>query len=333
MKQHFVAVDIGGSKISTLARRVGSDRDVFGEKLKTPAKGGVEAVLRLLDEQIDKLAGGRDGLKALGVAVPGHVDDAGHVLWAGNLDGWVDVPLRGILEERYEVPVYVERDANCAALGEKWTGAAKAMNDFVFLALGTGIGAGLFLNGRLYRGAHFAAGEVGNMRLFSGKAEGGPAVSEIVGKRAIKRDAERATGRRMSAAEALEQAAEKRRLRRATRKVVEYLSASVMAISSVLDPEAILFGGGTSEAGEALLGRIRKRVAPLFGTRLIRAGLGTDSQLYGALWGALKVAEGRLPEAGKGASPNFEKRASRRLIRAKRSERSKGDRSPRRQKR
>ena len=65
----------------------------------------------------------------------------------------------------------------------------------------------------------------------------------------------------MSAAEALEQAAEKRRLRRATRKVVEYLSASVMAISSVLDPEAILFGGGTSEAGEALLARIRKRVA------------------------------------------------------------------------
>ncbi len=127
----------------------------------------------------------------------------------------------------------------------------------------------------------------------------------------------------MSAAEALEQAAEKRRLRRATRKVVEYLSASVMAISSVLDQEAILFGGGTSEAGEALLARIR----------LIRAGLGTDSQLYGALWGALKVAEGRLPEAGKGALPNFERRASRRLIRAKRSERSKGDRSPLRQKR
>jgi glucokinase len=157
MKQHFVAVDIGGSKISTLARRVGSDRDVFGEKLKTPAKSGVEAVLRLLDELIDELAGGPAGLKALGVAVSRHVDDAGHVLWAGNLDGWVDVPLRGILEERYEVPAYVERDANCAALGEKWVGAAKAMNDFVFLALGTGIGAGLFLNGRLYRGAHFEA--------------------------------------------------------------------------------------------------------------------------------------------------------------------------------
>jgi glucokinase len=248
----------------------------------------------------------------------------------------VDVPLRAILEERYEVPVYVERDANCAALGEKWIGAARAMNDFVFLALGTGIGAGLFLNGRLYRGAHFAAGEVGNMRLSSGKAEGGPAVSEIVGKRAIKKDAERATGRRMSAAEALEQAAEKRRLRRATRKVVEYLSASVMAISSVLDPEAILFGGGTSEAGEALLGRIRKRVAPLFGTRLIRAGLGTDSQLYGALWGAQKVAQMRSSErgkAGKGASPSIEKPGSRRLIPAKRSARAAVDRSPRRRKR
>ena len=324
MKQHFVAIDIGGSKISILARRVGSDRDIFGEKLKTPAKSGVEAVLRLLDQQIDKLAGGPAGLKALGVAVPGHVDDAGHVLWAGNLDGWVDLPLRQILEERYRAPVYVERDANCAALGEKWIGAAKGMNDFVFLALGTGVGAGLFLDGRLYRGAHFAAGEVGNMRLFSGKPaeDGGPAVSEIVGKRAIKRDAERATGRRMSAAEALERASAKRRLRRATRKVVEYLSASVMAISSVLDPEAILFGGGTSEAGEALLGRVRKRVAPLFGTRLMLAGLRTDSQLYGALWGAQNVAARRSSDAGRSAPLNLAEPLSKRSIRVKRSARS-----------
>ncbi len=72
---------------------------------------------------------------------------------------------------------------------------------------------------------------------------------------------------------------------------MEHLSVSVVAICSLLDPEAVVFGGGTSEAGEALLGRIRNRAAPLFGTRLILAGLGANPQLYGALWGALQLAE------------------------------------------
>jgi len=171
MKQHFVAVDIGGSKISTLARRVGSDRDVFGEKLKTPAKSGVEAVLRLL-ERACRRPRRPEGARRRGARSRGRCGSC--TLGGGNLDGWVDVPLRGILEERYEVPAYVERDANCAALGEKWVGAAKAMSDFVFLGLGTGIGAGLFLNGRLYRGAHFAAGEVGNMSARSRGMPNGP---------------------------------------------------------------------------------------------------------------------------------------------------------------
>lgn len=294
MREHVVAIDIGGSKISSLSRRVGSERDVFGDKEQTPADDGVEAVLRVIDRHIQKLAGGWAGLRGLGVAVPGHVDDRGRVLWAGNLEGWVDLPLRSLLEKRYGVPIFIERDANCAALGEKWMGAAKGMNDFVFLALGTGIGAGLFLDGRIYRGTHSAAGEIGNMHLLPPKKKDDPiTVSEVVGKKAISKRAERATGEKMSAADALKTASKQRRLRRATRKVVDYLSASVVAVCALLDPEAILFGGGTSEAGEALLGRIRKRVAPLLGTRLMPAALGANSQLYGALWGALEVLHAR----------------------------------------
>jgi glucokinase len=286
-------VDIGGSKTAILAVDAKTHRRVYSEKLKTPADGGVGTMLRLLDEQIDEIPGGRSSIRALGVAVPGPVDGKGHVVRAGNLEGWVDVPLRRQLEERYGVPAFVERDANCGALGEKWMGAAKDLDDFVFLALGTGVGAGLFLDGAIYRGAHFAAGEIGDLTFPPEDKRRGvpPTVSDIVGKNAIKKMARRATGEKLSAAEALERAATERRLERATRKAVAYVSTSVVALASALDPEAILFGGGTSEAGEALLRRIRETVAPqlTLRARLLFAGLGWEAQLYGALWGAEKV--------------------------------------------
>jgi predicted NBD/HSP70 family sugar kinase len=304
VKKHLVGVDIGGSKTAILVREVGSDREVYREKLKTPAHAGIGAMLHLLDEQMENLPGGLSSVKALGVAVPGPVDDDGHVVRAGNLEGWVDVPLRAQLEERYQVPVFVERDANCGALGEKWLGAAREMENFVFLALGTGVGAGLFLNGAIYRGTHFAAGEVGDMTFPSGKnGKASLTMSDVVGKGAIKRRARRATGKKLSAAEALERAATERRLRRATGDVVEYLGASVVAISSMLDPEAILFGGGTSEAGETLLKRVRESVAPrhVVRARLMFAGLGTDAQAYGALWGAVRA----LTRSSQGAAPRW----------------------------
>jgi predicted NBD/HSP70 family sugar kinase len=294
MRRHLVAVDIGGSKIAVLAREVNSGRIVHADKIKTPASEGIRAILRLIDEQMDNVPGGRASVVALGVAVPGHVDHRGHVHRAGNLIGWFDVPLRAVLEARYRIPVFVERDANCAALGEKWCGAAKRMNDFVFLALGTGVGAGLFLNGGIYRGAHFAAGEAGDMSFPSNEpGKDARTVSEVVGKRAIKKKVKEATGEKMSAAEALVQAKSERRLERATRDVVEYLGTSVVAISSLLDPEAILFGGGTSNAGKALLERVRQRAAPdlVVHPRLLLAGLGSESQLYGALWGAAGLLE------------------------------------------
>jgi glucokinase len=291
MKRILVGIDIGGTKTAVLAREVGSDREVYSEKLKTPAKEGVGAMLRLIDEQVDSLPGGRESMVALGVAVPGPVDDSGHVIYAGNLVGWGDVPLRDQLEERYAVPVYVERDANCGAVGEKWLGVAKEMKDFVFLALGTGVGAGVFIDGSLYRGAHYAAGEVGDMTFASEQTR----LSDVVGKKTIKEKAKKATGKKMSAAEALERAEKDRSLRPVARDVVEYLSTSVVAISSLLDPEAIVFGGGTSQAGEPLLKMVRERVAPLHvvRARLLLGELGSAAQVYGAIWGAKHVIQAR----------------------------------------
>ena len=292
MRRHLVAFDIGGSKVAVKGVEADGEREVYAAKLKTPADDGVPAMLLLLDAQIAKVPGGRSSLSALGIAVPGHVDDTGRVQQAGNLRGWRDVPLRKQLEDRYAVPVFVEQDANCGALGEKWRGAAKKMDDFVFLALGTGVGAGLFVGGSLYRGAHFAAGEAGDMTFPSDERDEETRLSDVVGKETIKKRAKKATGKKMSAAEALKKAPRMRALRSVARDVVEHLSSSVVAISALLDPEAIIFGGGTSKAGNPLLKMVRERVAPLGVVRaqLLLAKLGSESQLYGALWGAQQVA-------------------------------------------
>jgi predicted NBD/HSP70 family sugar kinase len=91
MREHLVSVDIGGSKIAVMARAIRNGNPVYADKIKTPAEDGVEAILKLIDEQIRSVPGGRRAMRGLGVAVPGHVDPHGHVLAAGNLRGWKDV--------------------------------------------------------------------------------------------------------------------------------------------------------------------------------------------------------------------------------------------------
>jgi len=87
------------------------------------------------------------------------------VIEAAHLRGWVDVPLRDRLQGRFNAPVRVDNDANMAALGERWLGSARDIDDFVFIAIGAGVGAGVVVGGRLHRGHHWYAGEISRMNL------------------------------------------------------------------------------------------------------------------------------------------------------------------------
>lgn len=103
-------------------------------------------------------------LKSIAAGAPGITDvNEGIVIATSYLMGWRDVPLRALLEDALHIPAAVDNDVNLAAIGESWCGAAKDEQNFVFLAIGTGIGAGIVLNGSPYRGTNWAAGEIGYM--------------------------------------------------------------------------------------------------------------------------------------------------------------------------
>jgi glucokinase len=294
-----LGVDIGGTKTALLAWDATADDVLTQDVFPTPAEIGPKAMVDRLVAAIDTLLAGcgqeRANLRGIGVAVPGLVDaEAGIVLTAGNLAGWSRVPLCDLLESQLRIPVVIEHDANAAALGERWRGTAQDLENFAFVALGTGIGVGIIVDGQLYRGAHHAAGELGDLvvgREYLGQERGGQGnLAQLIGGKSLRRRAKQATGDDLSAADVMTRAEDDAELAAVADEVADYLAMAIIAIAALLDPEAIIVGGGTAEAGEDLLDPVRERVArevsepPI----IIASAFGSEAQLYGAVFAALR---------------------------------------------
>lgn len=300
--QIVVGIDIGGTKTALMVWDREREEILVNDAVATPTEIGpnefVEGLAQEIEALIARAGRSREDLVAIGVAVPGLVDAAaGKVIEAGNLAGWVDFSLRECLQEHLSVAIGIEHDANAAALGEQWRGAAMGEPDFVFLALGTGIGAGVMINGQLHRGAHHAAGEVGNFvmgREFLGEERDGQGnLAQLIGGRTLRAQAEEVTGEEFSAAEVIAAGSEQAELAQVAEEVVDYVAMTVIAISSLLDPPLIIFGGGTAEAGEDLIAPVRERAARELAREpvIIPAALGSEAQLYGAVFSAITCAE------------------------------------------
>lgn len=254
----------------------------------------------------------RAKLYAVGIGAPGMTDvNTGRVINAVNLPGWVDVPLRELAEAHLKAPVRVDNDANMAALGERWLGCAQRVNDFVFIALGAGVGAGVVVGGRMHRGHHWYAGEISHMNLDfrEWKADFGERgyLESRVGAAAIpewqhaRRLVEDVAGPGRDRAAAVAHIIEAARAGDAAAAAVIdelaiYLGTAVANIVAVLDPALVVFGGGLSHAGELLLQPLRRVVSHIVPNlpQLEISSLGDDAQLMGAVNSAMEIAEGRL---------------------------------------
>ena len=161
MTQHFAGFDIGGTK--TLAVVMNGDRDVVVEH-KTPRPKGpeetVEQLCRLVRQAEDELGTPVD---AVGIGIAGAISRAGSVQFSPNIPELVDFPLRTLLQDCIDVPTVVDNDATAATWAEHQLGAGQGVDDLLYAALGTGIGTGFVLDGRIYRGAHGFAGESGHI--------------------------------------------------------------------------------------------------------------------------------------------------------------------------
>lgn len=272
----------------------------------------LDQIYAAVDEVFRRTKRDRSKLYAVGIGAPGMTDvQTGRVINAVNLPGWVDIPLRELAEARLQAPVRVDNDANMAALGERWLGSAQQVNDFVFVALGAGVGAGVVVGGRVHRGHHWYAGEISHMNLDYREWEadfgnrgylesrvGAAAIPEWQHAKRLVEGVAAPGGDRAGAVALIIDAARGGDARAAAviEELAVYLGTAVANIVAVLDPALIVFGGGLSHAGDLLLHPLRRVVSRIVPNlpRLEISSLGDDAQLMGAVNSAMEVAESRL---------------------------------------
>ena len=271
----------------------------------------MEAIEDAIARLVTELAG-RHQVEAVGIGAAGYIDKSrSMVMFAPNL-AWRDLDLRAELEERVHLPVVVENDANAAAWGEFRFGAGEDVDDLLLVTVGTGVGGGVVLDGRLHRGAFGVGGEIGHLRVVPGGLLcgcGNRGCLEPYGSgTALVREARAAAaGGSLLARDLLDRAGgdpaaitgphdHRVRPRRATRSrssswptLGRWLGEGIASLAAVLDPAVVVIGGGVSAAGDLLLDPIRAAFAQQLTGRGHRplaeirpAALGNRAGLIGA---------------------------------------------------
>ncbi|GAA1953090.1 ROK family protein [Kitasatospora viridis] len=297
-----VALDVGGTHVKA-AVLTADGTPLHTESADTRAERGPDAVL----ETILALAGGlarRFRPAAVGIAVPGIVDEASGVCrYSANL-GWRDVPVRRWAEEELGLPVAVGHDVRAGGIAEARLGAGRGCRSFLFVPVGTGIAGAVLLNGRALLGGHGGAGEVGHLVV---RPDGPPCacgargcVEAIASASAIARRYRQLTGLPPQQQVSAEQVQQRARAgdavaARVWREAVAALADGLLAAVTLLDPQRVVIGGGLSRAGAALLDPLRAALAERLtfqaAPELVPAELGHRAGSLGAGLLALDLLE------------------------------------------
>jgi glucokinase len=244
----------------------------------------VERIAKMVEEVIAEViatAGAtRDDILGVGIGAPGPLDrERGVVVVAPNL-GWRQYPLRDAVSEKLGLPATLDNDANCATLGEWWQGAARGARHVVGLTIGTGIGGGIIIDGKLHHGASDVAGEIGHTTIdLTGRYcrcgnygcleayASGPAIAQRA-REALERDEVSALHRivegdlsRLTAATVYEAAKSGDALaRELVRDTATFLGAGIANLLNVFNPDVVVIAGGVTQAGEPLFDPLRAEV-------------------------------------------------------------------------
>ena len=307
---HYLGIDLGGTNVA--AAVVDRDGTILGKvSLPTP-RTGAEAVADQMAAAAraaaEKAGVSLEQVESVGIGSPGTIEpEQGLIRFWSNLN-FVDVPLGGLMEARLHKKIYLENDANAAALGEYAAGAGKGSQSMVAITLGTGVGGGAVLNGKLYTGFNYAGMEVGHFvieyggRLCTCGRKGCfeaycSATALIKRTREVMEEhpdsllwqlagsLEGVNGRTPFDAAARGDAA----AGKVIDEYVNYLGCGVASLVNIFQPEVFCIGGGPSAQGETLMAPVRYILNredyarnSVHRTRLVQAALGNDAGIIGA---------------------------------------------------
>ena len=311
--EYVVGVDLGGTKI--LAGVFNNSLECIGTtKVSTKSKRGLEVVTeriaRCVQDAVDEADLTMSQVAGVGIGAPGAVDfEAGTVIFAPNLEGWKDVPLKKALEKNLGVPVFVENDANVAVLGVHVVELKSKPKNVVGIFVGTGIGGGFILNGELYSGFNHTAGEIGHMVIDVNGPKcgcGNKGCFEALASRTaifqrIKtgiKDGEKTqlTDMLGDGLEDLRSGDLRKAIRRGDKFVskiiedaAEYIGIGVANLVNVLSPEVVVLGGGVMEAlSDEMLAVISKTAkdhampGTMKGVEIVSSKLGDNAGITGS---------------------------------------------------
>ena len=307
-----IGVDLGGTNIATGV--VNEKNEIIGRgKVKTNAPRPAEAIFDSIKEAVDMAimnAGiSYNDVISVGVGTPGSVNkETGAIEFSNNLQ-FNNVPAKEMLEERLKKPVYLENDANAAALGEAVAGCGNGVKDFVAITLGTGVGSGIIINGKIHRGANFCGGEMGHMvinvdgipcncgrkgcweKYASATALVSQAVEAMQGNKSsllwqpCDGDLNKVDGKSIFEALDMGDATAKH----VVDKYLYYVAIGIANVINALQPEIVCVGGGISAQGDKILDPIREIVrAERYSVyaekqaNILEATLGNDAGIIGA---------------------------------------------------
>jgi glucokinase len=315
MSNYVIGIDLGGTKISTALSDFNGNV-VSQSIIATDAHEGEAAVLgRIIKSVEDVIENGKVDVvqvKAIGIGSPGPLDaKTGIIITTPNLP-FKNFDLVSPIREKFQVPVYLDNDANVAAIGEFMFGAAKGTENMVYFTVSTGIGGGAVLNGKIYRGNTSNALEIGHATV----APNGPRCNcgnigcleatssgTAIGKRAkealeSKVDTSLRKYKSVTSAEVFAEAAAGDEISKdIIDNALNYLGIGVANAVSTFDPEMIIIGGGVSKAGKIVFDKVQEVVNKRCfknmseACKIVPAGLGTDAGVIGAV--ALAIMESK----------------------------------------
>jgi glucokinase len=283
----LAGIDLGGTQVRVALAR--SDGNVIASvKTRTPLLGTPQAMVDWAAAEIDRHRG-REKVRSITIAAPGPIDiNRGVLVNPPNLPGWRNVPLAAMLAQATGAKVHLANDADMAGLGEFHHGAGRGTRNMVYITWSTGIGGGLIIDGKLHRGGHGTAGEVGHMII----DPNGPldacgqrgCLEAFIGGANIARE----TGH--TAAELFAAAAQgNRQARMMVERAARYMGFALISLTNVVDPEMFVIGGGVSRSWSMIEPTIVETlhsspfIKPARRPRVRRARLGDRAGQIGAV--------------------------------------------------